>query len=404
MVLQDGAFTARLLESARHMEKPDYQGGSIVNLMASIAAAFGAGDWPYPPLRGLPPEALAGSRNIALLVIDGLGHHLLASAAAGAGLRRHLAGSMTSVFPPTTASAIPVFHTGLAPQQHALTGWYIYFRELGSVTAVLPLKPRHGGQALGREGLDLTPLFPGVPIFPRLAAQSWVVTHDSIIDSDFNRVHSTGAQRLPYHSLHQLLARMEEAIRSGPERKFLYGYYPELDAQAHVHGTASAEVQTLLAKLDQALGGFLEALGGTDTTVIITADHGFIDADPAGEVQLEQHPDLARCLLLPLCGERRTAYCYVEPGRRRDFEAYVREALAGQAELVESERLVDEGWFGLGPPHPRLLERIGHYTLLMRGRCTIKDWILGERPHRHVGVHGGLSAEEMNVPLIVARC
>jgi len=57
--------------------------------------------------------------------------------------------------------------------------------------------------------------------------------------------------------------------------------------------------------------------------------------------------------------------------------------------------------FGLGEPHPRLEERVGDYTLLMRGSQVIRDWLPQEKPHRQIGVHGGLSAAELQVPLCV---
>jgi hypothetical protein len=65
--------------------------------------------------------------------------------------------------------------------------------------------------------------------------------------------------------------------------------------------------------------------------------------------------------------------------------------------------LVLQGWFGLGPANPRLAERVGHYTLVMNDNYTIKDWIPGEQRYLTVGVHGGVSAAEMYVPLIVAE-
>ena len=46
-------------------------------------------------------------------------------------LSENLIGSMTSVFPATTASAITTFATGLAPQQHAFTGWFMFLKEIG---------------------------------------------------------------------------------------------------------------------------------------------------------------------------------------------------------------------------------------------------------------------------------
>src|SRR5512135_1734595 len=109
------------------MVLPDYAGGSILNLMRSVAEACGATGLPYEPARQLDPAELADAANIVLLVIDGLGlDYLLRNGKDGA-LRGHLRGSLTSVFPSTTASAITTFLTGLAPQQHGLTGWHMYF-------------------------------------------------------------------------------------------------------------------------------------------------------------------------------------------------------------------------------------------------------------------------------------
>ena len=50
----------------------------------------------------------------------------------------------------------------------------------------------------------------------------------------------------------------------------------------------------------------------------------------------------------------------------------------------------------------RLAERVGDYTLLMKDRYVIKDWLPGEGRFMHVGVHGGLTREELYVPLVVA--
>ena len=64
-------------------------------------------------------------------------------------------------------------------------------------------------------------------------------------------------------------------------------------------------------------------------------------------------------------------------------------------------RLVDEGWFGPGEPHPRFDERIGDVALVMRGHYTVKDWITGESRSLHIGNHGGTHEDEMSIPLIL---
>ena len=111
---------------------------------------------------------------------------------------------------------------------------------------------------------------------------------------------------------------------------------------------------------------------------------------------------LVELMRLPLCGDGRVAYCYVRPGRRRAFERYVGAHLDRQAQLCVSADLIDQGYFGIGPSHPRLAERVGDYTLLMKDRYVIKDWLPGEGRFVHVGVHGGLTREELYVPLVVA--
>jgi hypothetical protein len=223
------------------------------------------------------------------------------------------------------------------------------------------------------------------------------------LHSEFNRVHNGSAQLHAFTSLSQLFKAITAIVRAGAERQYVYAYWPEFDRLAHEHGAASPEVVGHLAELDAAFERFLARIRGTGTTVIVTADHGFIDAREDRAIELDDHPELAATLLLPLCGERRTVYCYPRVDRQAEFCAYVRTHLAAYADLRRSADLLDAGYFGLGPPHPRLHERIGDYTLLMKDGATLKDWLPGEPRYEHVGVHGGMTAAEMYVPLIVAE-
>jgi hypothetical protein len=383
---------------------PDYRGGSIVNLMTSVVQAVGGEPCPfYPPLRLLPAERMRDARNLVLLVVDGLGYHHLTGAPGGEVLRQHLVGPMTSVFPTTTATAITTFLTGVAPQQHALTGWFMYFRELGTVMAVLPFRPRHGGESLGKSGVAAAEIFAQASVFNRLPCDCYVLIPEHIADSDFNTVHCAGAQRRRYTTLRQFFKQVRQVLRESDRRKYVYAYWPELDSLAHSHGVASPEVASHLGQLDAGFAGLLQDIRGTETALVVTADHGVIDCDRGRLIELEQHPRLRDTLLLPLCGERRIAYCYVHPRREGEFEAYAHEHLRHAAHLFRSEDLASAGYFGLGPADPRLLERIGHYALLMRENCTVKDWVLGEHRHTHIGSHGGLSDAELYVPLVYAE-
>jgi hypothetical protein len=174
-------------------------------------------------------------------------------------------------------------------------------------------------------------------------------------------------------------------VHAQGERNYIYAYWPELDRLAHQHGIASHEAVAHLAEIDAAFGDFRARIGGTSTAVIVTADHGFIDARPDQAIELDAHPQFARTLLLPLCGESRAAYCYVHAKQRAQFVDYVGAHLEEYADLKDSEHLLEAGYFGLGPPHARLHERIGDYTLIMKDRAVIKDWLPGESRHVHIG-------------------
>jgi len=388
------------------MELPDYHGGSIVNLMRSIERALDArpsdAAAAYPELNALPAGALSGARNIVLLVLDGLGYDYLNGPGAGSALQRHLKARLTSVFPSTTTTAVTSFLTGVGPQQHALTGWHAWLRELGCVAATLRFSPRHGGEPLSKAGIAPRSVFTSEPMFDRLAVKSYVVSPDKIIESDYNVAHCGVAERRPYKELPALFSTLAEIVRSGGERKFIHAYTYDFDVAAHTFGSASPELRDKFRQIDAAFARLLDEIAGSDTMVIAVADHGFIDSPKAACIELADHPQLAQTLMLPLCGERRVAYCYVQPGQDRAFEHYVQTRLAHCTSLYRSDDLIAQGWFGLGAANPRLPERVGHYTLVMKDDYTIKDWILGESRYLTVGVHGGVSAAEMYVPLIVA--
>ncbi|MFZ5955539.1 MAG: hypothetical protein ACOYT4_03865 [Nanoarchaeota archaeon] len=47
------------------------------------------------------------------------------------------------------------FLTGVAPQQHACTGWYMNLKELGTVSILLRSLSRYGGVPFSDSGIDI---------------------------------------------------------------------------------------------------------------------------------------------------------------------------------------------------------------------------------------------------------
>ncbi|MCD6040891.1 MAG: type phosphodiesterase/nucleotide pyrophosphatase, partial [Burkholderiales bacterium] len=236
--------------------RPDYAGGGLVNLVASIVAARG-GTSLHAPLRNFAAEELAAARNLVLLIVDGLGDNYLRRRCAGSELARRRRASLTSVFPSTTASAITTSYTGRTPLEHGLTGWFVYFGEAGCVSAALPFASRGDFVPLGKRGVTADQIYVSASLFEALPVRSIVVTYKDIIDSRYNERHCRGAERVPYETLDELVDAVEAAAKSGPERKFIYAYWPVYDMVSHRHGCGSAEAFAAFSKIDEAFGKLL---------------------------------------------------------------------------------------------------------------------------------------------------
>ncbi|HEY0720628.1 MAG TPA: alkaline phosphatase family protein [Gammaproteobacteria bacterium] len=377
---------------------PDYNHGSV-NLMASLSLALGGGASGYQPLSLLPPGTLHG-RPVILLLIDGLGTELLQRYPESF-LARHTLTTLSAVFPSTTASAVTSFATGVAPQQHAITGWHLWLRELGSVATILPFVPRHGGAGYGQAGFSPSQFIGSAPLFDRLNVPVEVLSPEWIVHSDYTRATSGNAPRHGYRKFDELLQKIGALVADGAPR-FVYGYWAELDSLAHEFGANSHPVVKHLLAMDAGLATLAQTLGPSGALLLITADHGLLDTDGPHTLYVHDHPPLAEALTLPLCGEPRTAFCYLRPRQEQRFLAYVRGELGHCCEVVESGALIAQGFFGFGTPHPELEARVGDYTLLMKENYVIRQRLPFEKPFRQIGVHGGLSRAEMRVPLIKA--
>ena len=380
------------------MIKPDYRNGSIVNLMSSIGKACGS-RMIYKSLPQLKPKELSKSKNIILIVIDGLGYDYLQLHGKKTFLMENLKGKITSVFPPTTAAAMTTFYTGTAPQQHAITGWFMFLKELGVVARPLPFDPRCGGPPFR----DINPktVFTEKSFFDKINRLSYIITHEDFVNSDYSKATGGNAKRIAYSNMSGMFRQIKSTMNRNKRKKFIHVYWPKLDSLMHEHGTKSPDAKTHFLEIDRRLREFSKGL--KDTTIIITADHGLTDIDAKNTIFLKDHKGLESMLALPLCGEMRAAYCYVKPSGAKDFEKYVRNKFGKKCILIKTEELIRRGYFGLYKPNKKLKDRSGDYVILMKGKYGIKDYLPNEKKEPMKGHHGGLSSEEMFVPLVVFR-
>lgn len=379
---------------------PDYHHGSIVNLMSSLIRAFG-GTSNYQPLDWLTPETLSQKRHVVLVVLDGFGYRYLMRQQKTSVFRKYLKSSLTSVFPSTTASGITTFLTGLAPQQHAVTGWFMYLKEFGSVVTSLLYQARCTGTSLRRNAVGVDAVYGHRPIFRGLNRKVYSVQHQRLRAAEYNSYMNQSPHKVSYRTMSGFFRKMRHIVRLRNEVTFTYAYWSEFDSLCHHYGTRSSEVAAHFAQLECEFTRLIDVMAGTDSMIIVTADHGLLDTERSQILEVKHHPEFLETLIVPLCGEPRVAYCYVGPSKTSQFERYVSTRLDGMCDLYRSEDLIARNYFGLFEPDPRLYDRIGDYVLIMRDSYIIKDFLLNEEEKFHIANHGGISEEEMLVPVIV---
>lgn len=374
---------------------PNYKKDNIVNLTSAILKAFGQKGL-YSPLKELEP--LKNYKNVVLLLIDGLGYEYLQKYGKGSFLFDHCTKRLTTVYPSATAAAATALERGVPVQQHGISGWFMYLKELGLVSTILPFQPRYGGQSFPNDKIHREDIFTEKRIGEKIKAPFFLIYPEHIVDGKVNK---KGKNLLTHSSMSELFVQLKKALTSSNRRKYIHAYWPRFDHLCHTYGCASKQVREHFEQIDKKIASFAQSLEGTNTCLIVTADHGLIDSPKSKTVLLDKHPKLKECLSMPLCGEPRAPYCYVRPAKIKQFENYVKTKLKHCCQLLKSSDAIKKGLFGLHKPHPKLEERVGDYVLLMKESYMLRDQLLKEEMTSFIGVHGGLSKEEMYVPLIV---
>ena len=304
--------------------------------------------------------------------------------------------NLQSVFPATTASAVTAFYTGLTAQEHGITGWDMNLKEFGTIVSILPLITAQGQRI---ELSEETSYFPK-SIFDKIYVSSYKFGPGKLFKSDYNKILGRNAEFGKVNTFNSLLNKITKTVKASKKKKYIYAYWPDFDSLSHEFGKNAKQSKDHLKEINNSIEKFSKRLQGTNTLILITADHGQIITTRKKTIVANEHKKLKECLSMPMCGEPRVAYCYVYPRKVKQFENYVKTKLNKYCTLYKAEDFVKAGYFGLGKAHPRLLDRIGDYVLLMKDHYIIKDFLINEEIRYKPGCHGGNSEEEMVIPLI----
>lgn len=384
---------------------PNYKNGSIVNLMSSISNSFGK-KHDYQELPQLQSQELKKYKNVVLIVIDGLGYKYLTKQK-DSFLLKNLNSSITSTFLSTTSCANTTFSVGYPPQQHALTGWDINLKEVGAMVTILPFMPMYGGEYLSKSGFEMNQIMDIKSFHKGFNGKCFTLIDKTLAFSSFTKYVSSNTTIIPLSSYNNTFTKLNNLIKEkSTKRKFIHVYIDTLDSLAHRNGIKSKEVNNFFSDLDAKIAHLSKSIKGTNTKLIIVADHGLINSSIKNEIIVENIKGLKECLTLPLTGEPRVKDCFVRPSKVKDFEKIVKIKLSKYCWCFKGEQLIKDNFYGLGKANKKLFDRVGDYVLIMKENYVLKDKLANypKSAKFKIGNHGGVSDDEMLVPLILINC
>jgi hypothetical protein len=365
---------------------PRYDDAGLAAVLPSAAAALGVSGY-----GGRAPIELPPARRAVVVLVDGLGYELIRRRGGHAPyLRSQLPAALrlTAGFPSTTATSMATFGTGAAPGAHGLLGYEV----------LVPGEDRLVNELSWEDGPDPLAWQPMETVLEAAERDGVAVTRVGpafFATSGLTRAAVRGGGFAAADSLEARVDAAVSALRRD-RRSLVFLYWGDLDKVGHVHGCASWEWGDELAAIDAEIARLVRSVP-SDTAVLVTADHGMVDAPHALRIDLALDDELAAGVR-HVGGEPRGLHLYCEPGAVADVGQTWAERVGERAWIRTREQAVEQGWFG--PVEERNTDRIGDWVVAMRDNFAIVD-SRRARPQllALVGLHGSLTADESAVPL-----
>lgn len=383
--------------AAAGLRAPEYGGACLDGVLPAALGALGVA---LPPGDGRDAEEarqrfdVPRTDRLCVVLVDGLGHALLTERAGHAPfLRGRLTDTrvLTAGFPSTTAASIGLFGTGRSSGRTGLAGYTVR-------------NPATGGLAnlVSWDGMDAAPAWQREPnLFGIAAGAGMPVTSVGparFAGSGLTVAALGGGDYVPAESLDE---RVDATLAALRRPGLVYLYWGDVDKIGHHSGWRSPEWGDALSEIDRGLAALARRMPD-GAVLLVTADHGQVDVDPAAIIDVAHRPVLAAGVEL-VAGEPRAAHVYLTDPSPEALSAAAlrwRTELAAGALVATRDEAVAAGWFGEVAPHVRPI--LGDLVVAALGMGGIGDSRTQTAASLSLcGMHGSLTPGEMLVPLVV---
>jgi len=361
--------------------------------------------------------------KVILLFVDGFGWRFFQQfAEMYPFLKRFLrlgeVSQMTSQFPSTTAAHVTCLHTGLPVGQSGVYEWNYYEPLVDEV--ITPLLFAYAGEkkrdSLKRAGFAAEAFFPPRTLYQKLnthGVTSYIFQHESYTPSTFSDCVFKGATVRSFKRLPEALSNLVELATTPTFSKTYYLlYFDKIDAVCHIYGPQSDQfkeaVDSFLRMMEELLYNSLSGKAG-QTLLILTADHGQVEVDPRRTLYLNKmnlhiehylQRNRSGKLIVP-AGSARDMFLHVKEEYIDELVVLLQQRLATIAEVFYTEHLIAQGFFGSTQPSREFLARVGNVVILPYKHETVWWHEEGTFDMHFKGHHGGLTPEEMEIPLLL---
>lgn len=393
---------------------------SATDTAAFVKPRYDAGGFAGLPLR--ITEALTSGRydNVVLFLIDGFGWRFFEKFQQAPFLRwttRHgQAEKLLSQFPSTTAAHVTTIHTGQPVGEHGILEWYYYEPALDAVIAPLLFSFAGTMERDTLKQVDASPkvLYPHHTIYHALSnhgVKASIYQHREYTPSTYSNAVFKGAQTFGYRTLAEALVNLGQGLENSVPLSYHCLYYEKIDSVCHEYGPTAAqteaEVQAFLLAMEHIFKKSVHRKGRT--LFLLTADHGQVEVDPKTTVFLNTdvrftgvtdflRTDRTGCPLVP-GGSCRDFFLYIKPGRVEEARQFLATRLEGRAEVRLVEQMIIEDWFG-GVHSTTFREHAGDLVILPYHGESVWWYEKDKFGQRYYGHHGGLTPQEMEIPLL----
>jgi hypothetical protein len=223
-----------------------------------------------------------------------------------------------------------------------------------------------------------------------------------------------GAKLSSFKTMAEALVNFGIALDMQSKPAYFHFYFEKIDSICHEYGPTAAQTEAEIETFLLIMEYFFRRIftGQKKVLLLLTADHGASEVDPKTTIFLnrdKRFDGIERFIktnrsgeLLVPAGSARDMFLYVRDELLDEAQEFLSPRLEGKAEVVKSEWLMENGYFG-----PELSQkfraRVGNLVILPYRYESVWWYEKDKFEQRFYGHHGGLTPQEMEIPFLAVE-